>query len=247
MSSAPFRRGSANKAPAKSLEATGKLLAGDPTSEAALRLLSESALALGLPDTAAFAYEAVREIIPEDRDNLVALGEALLAAEKPTKVVTTGEMTQRLIGEAHARVEQEPANLNHYRTLVQGYRQDGRLDDALTWVRKARGLPAGAADSSLEKQESELQTALLELRWQDCEEALVAAPDDLAARVRRDEVRAELAAFRLSEAQRTVERYLNDFAARQVLGELFLVAGHVDRAIAQFKQAQKIRRCASRL
>jgi len=50
---------------------------------------------------------------------------------------------------------------------------------------------------------------------------------------------AELAAWKLTEAKRTVERYPNDFPARLALGELLLAAGQVDAALAQFQQAQK--------
>ena len=148
-------------------------------------------------------------------------------------------MTQRLVAEARARLEQEPANLNHYRALVDGCRQLGRLDEALEWVRQARQQPAGSADSSLEKQETELRSALLERKLQECEAATAGDPADAGAAARRDGVRAELAAFRLSEAQRTVERYPNDYAARQNVGERLIEAGQVDKAIAQFQQAQK--------
>jgi tetratricopeptide (TPR) repeat protein len=299
LSTAPFFMGAAKKDPAKALESAEKALAGNPTSVPALKMLADAALALDLPETAAFAHEAVRELAPDDRANLLALGEALLAAGKPAdalrladtllrgnsvdgdaqnlmrkasvaqtltkgnwestnsfrdklkdeaqavsleqaaKVVTSGDMTQRLIDEARARLAQEPANLNHYRALVQGCRQLGRLDEALEWVRQARRQPTGAADSSLEKQESELMAALLERKLRECEAAVAVAPADAAAAAKRDAVRAELAAFRLSEAQRAVERYPNDFAARQALGERLVEAGQVDLAIAQFQQAQK--------
>jgi tetratricopeptide (TPR) repeat protein len=299
-SSAPFLfGGGAKKDPAKAFETAEKQLAADPTSVTALKQLAEAALALDLPETAAFACEAVREQQPEDRENLLQLGEAWLAAKRPSealrvadvilktrpvdpdaqslmrrasiaqtvtkgnwdatttfrdklkdeakavsleqaaKVVTAGEMTQRLVDEARARIEQEPGNLNHYRDLVQGYRQLGRLDEALVWIRRAREQPAAAADVALEKQEAELQIALLETAVKAADAALAAAPDDRAAQERREQARGDLLVLRLATAQRTVERYPNDFAARQTLGELLLGAGRVDQAIAQFQQAQK--------
>jgi tetratricopeptide (TPR) repeat protein len=136
-------------------------------------------------------------------------------------------MALRLVDEARARVVAEPNNLNHYRAVAQAYRQLGRTDDALDWVRKARAQPAGAADPTLAKEESELQTALLEARVKGATgEARAAA-------------QAELDAWRLTEAKRTVERYPNDFPARLALGELHLAAGEIDAALAQFQQAQK--------
>ncbi len=286
-SAAPLMFGGGKKEPAKVLEAAEGSLAKDPTSVPALKLLAEAAGGLGLLETVAFALDAVRELEPDNRVNLLALGEAWIAAGKPAealkaadavlrtkpndadaqnlmrkasiaqtvtkgnwdaqgsfrdklrdeaqavsleqaaKVVTAGDMAQRLVDEAKARVQAEPTNLNHYRAVAQAYRQLGRSDEALAWVRKARELPAGAVDPALEKEESELQTALLETRVKS------ATGDALAA------AQAELATWRLTEAKRTVERYPNDFPARLALGELLLANGQVDAALAQFQQAQK--------
>lgn len=291
--------GGGKKDPAKALESAEAMLVKDPTSVAALKLLAEAATGLGLLETAAFALDAVRELEPDNRANLLVLGEAWIAAGKPAeavktadallklkpadaeaqsllrkasvaqtvtkgnwdaqgsfrdklrdeaqsisleqaaKVVTGGDMAQRLVDEALARVQAEPANLNHYRAVAQAYRQLGRSDEVLAWVRKARALPAGAADPSLEKEESELQTALLDGRLKNAEAAAAAQPGDAALATALAAAKAELAAWRLNEAKRTVERYPNDFPARLVLGELLLAAGQVDAALVQFQQAQK--------
>jgi tetratricopeptide (TPR) repeat protein len=267
-STAPFMFGGGKKEPAKVLETAEGMLAKDPTSVPALKLLAEAAGGLGLLETVAFALDAVREIEPDNRANLLALGEAWITAGKPAealkaadailktkpadadaqnlmrkasiaqtvtkgnwdgqgnfrdklrdeaqavsleqaaKVVTAGDMAQRLVDEAKARVQAEPTNLNHYRAVAQAYRQLGRSDEALVWVRKARALPNGAVDPTLEKEESELQTALLEARVK------AESGDGLAA------AQAELAAWRLTEAKRTVERYPNDFPARLGAGRI---------------------------
>lgn len=299
LSGAPFMFGAGKKDPAKQLEAAETSLAKDPTNVGALRLLAEGATGLNLLETAAFAYEAIREIEPGNRANLLALGEALLAAGKPVealkvaddllrdkptdaeaqnlmrrasvaqtvtkhkwddkasfrdklrdeaqavsleqaaKVVTGDAMTQRLLEEALGRVAREPNNLNHYRSVSQAYRQLNNLDEALAWVRKARELPVGKADAALEKQESELATALIEQHVRDAEAAVAAAPGDAAAEARLAAARKEVADFKLGESRRYVERYPNDYAARHALGTLLLEAGQVDAAIAQFQQAQK--------
>jgi tetratricopeptide (TPR) repeat protein len=298
LSSAPFLFGG-KKEPAKLLENAETMLARDPASIPALKMLAEAATGLGLPETAAFALDAIREIDPTNRANLLALGEAWLAAGKPTealqvadeilrdkptdadaqnlmrkasvaqtvvkhkwddkdsfrgklrdekeavtleqaaKVVTADVMTSRLLEEALARVAKEPLNLNHYRSVSQAYRQLGNIEEALNWVRKAREQPAGKTDVALEKQESELATALIEKKTQEAETALAASPDDAAARAKLAAAKQELADFRLSEARRYVERYPNDHAARFNLGNLLLEVGQVDPAIAQFQQAQK--------
>jgi len=50
---------------------------------AATGVEARSASALAWAEMAVFAYEAIREIEPDNRANLLALGEALLAAERP--------------------------------------------------------------------------------------------------------------------------------------------------------------------
>lgn len=298
-STAPFLFAGSKKDPQKQLETAEGMLAKDPTSVGGLRMLAEAAGALGFPETVAFALDAVRELEPENRANLLALGEAWLAAgkatealkiadellkDKPTdadaqnlmrkssvaqtvtkqgwdqktsyrdklrdeaqaisleqsaKIVTGDVMAQRLLEEGLARVAKEPNNLNHYRSVSQAYRQMGNLDEALVWVRKAREQPVGKTDAALEKQESELATAVVEKHMKDAEAAVAAAPGDAAAQAKLDAARKEFADFKLSESKRYVERYPNDYPARYALGALLLEQGQTDAAIAQFQQAQK--------
>src|SRR3954462_10937111 len=87
LSTAPFMFGGGKKDPAKLLEAADGVLAKDPLSVPGLKMLAEAAGGLGLPETVAFALDAVREIEPENRGNLLALGEAWLAAGKPTEAL----------------------------------------------------------------------------------------------------------------------------------------------------------------
>jgi cytochrome c-type biogenesis protein CcmH/NrfG len=75
------------KEPAKQLEMAEGMLAKDPTNVGGLRLLAGAAGALGLPETVAFALDAIREIEPGNRANLLALGEAWLTAGKPTEAL----------------------------------------------------------------------------------------------------------------------------------------------------------------
>lgn len=300
LSTAPFLLSGARKDPDKLLARAEAMLAKDPMNVAALKLLGEAAGALGLLETVAFALDSVREIEPDDRANLLALGEAWFAAGKPAealkiadeilrtkptdadaqvlmrkasiaqtvtehnwdqaqtsfrdklrdgeqavsleqsaKIVTGGTMTQRLLDEALARVAKEPGNLNHYRSVAQAYRQQGNLKQALIWVRKAREQPVGRADAALEKQDSELAVAIIEERAQAAEAALALAPGDGALVADLELTRREFVEFKLAEARRTVERYPNDYAARQALGLQLLDLNQIDPAIAQFQQAQK--------
>lgn len=95
-STAPFMFGAAKKEPAKMFEMAEGLLARDPNNIAALKMLADAAGALGYQETVAFALDAVREIEPENRNNLLALGEAWLAAGKPTEALKIADEILRL-------------------------------------------------------------------------------------------------------------------------------------------------------
>lgn len=299
LSTAPFMLGGGRKDPAKLLETAEASLAKDPGNVVALKMLAEAAQGLGLLETAAFALDAVREIEPAHRANLLALGEAWFAAgcmadalkvadeilrldpvsaeaqalmrkasvaqtvakvgwentgtfreklraEPPVvapveaaNLANSAATTRSLLAEALAAVSREPHNLNHHRNVAQVYRQLGDFSAALEWMRKARQQPAGRADPTLEKQESELATAVVEQRTRAAEAAAAAAPADPVLQAQLAAARSELAAFKLAAAKRVVERYPTDAAARYALGALLLETGAIDGAIGQFQQVQK--------
>ena len=287
------------KDPAKAIENAERMLAVDPNNVSALRLLAESATALGMLETACFAWESIREIQPNAHDSLLSLGEAYINAKRPkdalrvadellrtkpqdgdalalmrrasvaqtmdkgkwedegtfreklrdeaeavsleqaSKVVTSAEMTERLVQEAIARSEAEPDNLNHYRSVVDGYRKLNRFTDALEWMRKARKLPAGAADSGLEKIESELEIAVIEDEVHAAEAKVAEKPDDAAAKSALEAAKSKLNSFRLAQSKAYVEHYPNDYGARYTLANLYYEAGDYQEAIANYQQAQK--------
>jgi tetratricopeptide (TPR) repeat protein len=290
---------SAKKDPAKALENADKLLAADPTSVPALKLLSEAATLLDLLETAAWAWECVHGVAPTDREALLNMGEAYLVAKKPkdalraadellkmrpqdgdalnlmrkasiaitsdkgnweekgsfrdklkdeamavsleqaAKVVTSEEMNTRLIKEAIERHEKQPESLDHLRAIVDGYRKQNNFEEALVWLRKARQLQSGMGDTSLEKQETELQVSLLEKRVKALEGDLAAAPDAADVKARIEAAKTELATFRLSDAKSYVERYPNDYGARFTLANLYFDLRDYQNAIANYQQAQK--------
>jgi tetratricopeptide (TPR) repeat protein len=296
---AGFLFGGGKKEPSKLLEAAERMLSNDPTSVPALKMLAEAAHGLDLPETVAFAWEAIHELHPADREALLNLGEAYLAAKRPkdalraadellklkpqdgdglalmrkaavaqttdkgnweekgsfrdklkdeaqavmleqaSKVVTSEEMTQKLIDEALERLKSQPDNLNHYRSIVDGYKKLDKLEQAVEYIRKARSLPAGAADTTLAKQESDLQTAILERRIQEIEARVALSPGDAALVESLAKARREFAEIQLAEAKSFVERYPNDYGARFTLANLHYAAGDFQNAIANYQQAQK--------
>ena len=287
------------KDPSKSLENAEKMLASDPTSVPALKLLAEAAQGLDMPETVAFAWEAIHELNPTDREALLNYGEACLLAKRPkdalraadellklkpqdgdalalmrksaiaqtttsgnweekgsfrdklrdeaastmleqsAKIVTSEEMTQKLIDEALVRIQSQPDNLNHYRSAVEGYKKLNKLEEALEYVRKARALPSGAGDTTLGKQETDLKTAIVERRIKDLAARSDAAPEDATLSAELAKAKTDFAQIQLIEAKDYAERYPNDYGARFTLGNLYLESGDYQNAIANFQQAQK--------
>jgi tetratricopeptide (TPR) repeat protein len=217
--------------PAEALKVADELLREKPADAEAQHLMRRASVAQTVT-------QAGWENQASYRDKLRDESQAVLL-EQGAKLKVADTMAERLIDEHIARVAKEPENLNHYRTLVQTYRQLGAFDEALAWVRKARQQPAGRLDPTLEKTESDLAIAVLEAGVQNAEQEVARASGDAAAQARATLARQELGEFRRQEAWRQVQRYPNDFAARYALAQLLLEAGEIDGAIAQFQQAQK--------
>jgi tetratricopeptide (TPR) repeat protein len=299
VTNAGFLFGGGKKDPAKILENAEKMLASDPTSIPALKLLAEAAQAFDWPETFVFAWESIHELNPSDREALLQFGEACYAAKRPkdalrladellklkpqdgdalalmrksaiaqttekgnweetgsfreklkdeaqstlleqsAKIMTSEETTQKLIDDALVRLQAQPDNLNHYRSVVDGYKKLNKLEAALDYIGKARALPAGAVDTTLAKQESDLRNAILSSRLKGLQAQLALAPGDAALAESFAKAKRDYAETQLAEAKDFVERYPNDYGARFTLANLYFEAGDYQNAIANYQQAQK--------
>jgi tetratricopeptide (TPR) repeat protein len=165
--------------------------------------------------------------------------EQAISLEQASKIVTGEEMTRRLIQESIEKVKTEPNSLNHYRAVSQGYRQLGDYASALEWVNKARELPAGAADVTLEKQVSELRQLMVETEISKKEKQLAEDPANESLRAEIEQLQAQLSKVRLDDSKSLVTRYPNDFNYRYEYGSLLVEAGQLDDAIQQFQVSQR--------
>ncbi|MGJ3242947.1 MAG: tetratricopeptide repeat protein [Opitutales bacterium] len=98
VTTAPFmlRGGSmAKKNPEKLIEASENLITQDPKNTIAHRLLGSAAEELGLWQTAAFAYETIREQEPDNPDNLKSLARAYIEDGRGKEAVTICERILR--------------------------------------------------------------------------------------------------------------------------------------------------------
>lgn len=173
------------------------------------------------------------------RDKLRDESQAI-SLEQESKVVGSEEATRSVIDEALKKVEAEPENINHYRTLIKQYEKVGDFEEAIRWVEKARKLPAGAADANLEKMRSELKVGRLERDIAAKSKEMKENPenrDRLQSEI--DALQAELDDVKMEEVKALVERYPNDFSNRFEYGRLLFKKGEVDAAIEQFQLSQR--------
>ncbi len=172
------------------------------------------------------------------RDKLRDEQEAI-SIEQAGKVVRSAEMTQRQVDEAIARIRIEPGNLNHYRTIVEGCRVLGKLDQAINWLERARKLPTGAGDMTLEKLASELRLERAEQLVNARTAAVTAAGGNPAEDVEVARLRAKLTETRVADLRGFVEKYPNDSGYKFELGRFYEESGQVDLAIQQFQVVQR--------
>jgi hypothetical protein len=132
--------------------------------------------------------------------------EAQSVSLEQSRIVTADALPQRLLDEALARVAKEPNNLIIIGNVAR-LRPDGKR--MRRWPdSEGLELPVGKSDAALEKQESELATAVVEQLMKDAEMA-PAAPSDLAAQAKP---RPRKSSWRssLSESEALPDRYPND-------------------------------------
>jgi tetratricopeptide (TPR) repeat protein len=94
MTNVPFvlKSGSRMKSDPKSvLDEAEKLLTVNPYDTQALKMEAQAATMMGMMGTAALAYENIRDVQPENIENLLALGNALIDAGQSKEAIKCGE------------------------------------------------------------------------------------------------------------------------------------------------------------
>ena len=95
------------------------------------------------------------------------------------------------------QLESDPENINLYRDVAQHLRALKRFGEALEFIKKARTLPMGQADTTLEKLEQDLVLSDMDMRISAAKEKLDANPDDAGAKKEYEALKKEEHAFRL--------------------------------------------------
>ncbi|MDR1789070.1 MAG: tetratricopeptide repeat protein [Opitutaceae bacterium] len=213
------------------LRMADEILKTKPQDGAALKLMRKAAIA---QTTEKGNWEEAGSFREKLKDETEAV-----SLEQASKMVASEEMTERLLAEAVRRAGEQPDNVTHHRAVIDLLRRQGRVEEALEWVAKARATAAGGADAGLERAEGDLRAALLKREVAAVEEEARARPGDAAVALRLKAAEGRLRAFQLAEAKAFAERYPNDHGARFALAELLFKEGEYEQAIANYQQAQK--------
>jgi tetratricopeptide (TPR) repeat protein len=301
LTNTPFmmKSGSQLKSDPKGLmEAAEKLLAANPANVQALKMEAQAAAAMGLWGTAAFAYENIRDVEPENIENLMSYGNALVEAGRGKEAEKVGERILELSpgsGDAQALlrrasvsvtmdkgkwdeqsdfrsklankeqaieleqqarltndadtlnalvikltevVAKDPENINIYRDIIGYLKQLQRYDEALDWVRRARQLPLGRSDTTLEKLESDMTVARMRFKITELQEALAKNPDPAKQAELEAFQKSELE-YRLTQTKAMVDKYPNDYGYRFDYGMLLLETGQVEQSIRELQLARR--------
>ncbi|MFP6901188.1 MAG: tetratricopeptide repeat protein, partial [Opitutales bacterium] len=144
-----------------------------------------------------------------------------------------------LIQQAYARVQATPEDINNYREISDLYQRANDVGTAIAWIQKARELPNGKTDVSLEQRENVLILEYFDQGIEQRRETVARDPQNEQRRQELQDAVNQRHTYRSEQLASLVERYPNDFAYRYQYGELLFEEGLYDEAIAQFQLAQR--------
>ena len=166
----------------------------------------------------------------KDKDEALRLDQA-------SRTVTDSATALAQAAELAQKIQAAPDSLDLYREIVRMFLIAEDLDSAIAWLQRGRVTSQGKADTSLERQESDLIVTRFEKNSKLLREAVAAG--DVTAQANLDANEKELGEYRLKTAASLVERYPNDYAFRYELGTLLLGALRIEEAIQQLQYAQR--------
>lgn len=168
------------------------------------------------------------------------------ALEQAAKVVRAEDMTENLIRENLAKLNQDPESPVIRRELGKLYGQKGDFETALQYLEKLFTAEAGA-DPTLEREIADLKAKHLQAKINQTKQALAAQPGNPQLQEQIAALEKEHTQLLLKDAESIVAKYPNDLMYRYDLGVLYMRAGNTQGAIEQFQRSvgQPQRRVAS--
>ncbi len=149
--------------------------------------------------------------------------------DKQNKAVLGSSDAEVLIADAIKHIEEEPKNMNYYRSLARLYMSNKMFDKAVETLEAARKI--NASDPELDRSLTNAKIASFEFRMTE----LKAAGDESAA----NQVENEMNQFVFDDLSARVQSYPNDLRLRFELGMQYFKYGYYDDAIGQFQLSQR--------
>jgi predicted Zn-dependent protease len=151
--------------------------------------------------------------------------------EQEQKIVKTEDVTERLIGEYEARIQNEPDNLKLVRSLAELYTQKKQFDRALEYYDRIKISGMGNDPS--------LDTAIANTLVKRFDQQIAELnPFEADHAEKTAQLKAEKLNFQLAECQKRADKFPTDLAIRYELGVLNFQAGKINEALADFQKAQ---------
>jgi tetratricopeptide (TPR) repeat protein len=163
------------------------------------------------------------------RDIMKNSDEAALL-EQESKAVKTDKDADALIADALAKLENDPDNINLYRSLGRLYSQQEMFDESIEVLQTAVERSPGDA---------ELDRALSSVHIQRFDHELTTLANEGGDAAAVENLELERAQFVLDDLGDRVQRYPNDLGFKFDYGVALLSHDHVNEAIQNFQAAQR--------
>jgi predicted Zn-dependent protease len=157
--------------------------------------------------------------------------EEAVSLEQEKRVQKSEDVTQRLIGEYEARLQNEPDNLKMIRSLAELYTQKNKFAEALALYERIKQSDM-AGDATLDRAIADTTLKQFDVRIAQLNPFEEGHADRVAA------LTAEKLNFQLTDCQKRTEKYPTDLAIKFELGQLYFQAGKIGEAIAEFQKSQ---------
>ncbi len=151
--------------------------------------------------------------------------------EQENRVVKASDTSDALIKEYEAQLAREPNNVKRMRDIAELCAQRKDFDKALEYIARMRASETGN-DPTIEKLVGEVTSRRLDHIISQLD------PTNPEHAAQFAQLTAEKVAFQLDETKKRAERYPTDLGIKFDLGTLYLAAGKISEATAEFQKAQ---------
>lgn len=146
---------------------------------------------------------------------------------------------QNLINKTLKQIEMDPGNIALYREISHYLYESQKFPESLDWLQKARTLPIGKLDASLEKEIIEMTETVLKKLIDEKSAVLSSNPENNALKIELTDAVKELDYYRLNQISALVEKYPQDLGHRYEYGVLLLSKGKMEEAAKQFQMSKQ--------